>query len=64
MQLDRSVFRKQSFDSAADHQSAYREMSWEERGRTFQYLMRINFGFGENGWPRMDKPVFEVRVRR
>lgn len=64
MHLDRTAFFKQSFDSAADHQRTYRQMSWEERGRSFRYLMGVNFGFAANEWPRMDKTAFQVRTQK
>jgi hypothetical protein len=64
MQLDRSVFSRQSFDSAADHQSVYRNMSWKERGEAFRYLIAVNYGFRGKSWPRMDKTVFKNQARR
>jgi hypothetical protein len=64
VKLDRNSFSKQSFQEAAEHQSAYREMSVTERGQSFKYLMQINYGFLGQKWPRMDKQIYSRRSHR
>jgi len=61
MRLDKSAFTRQSLASAANHQDAYAEKSWRERGEIFRYLMQVNFGFLGSEWPKMDKSVVRKR---
>lgn len=63
MRLDRSHFKKQTFSEAAEHQTAYNQMSAKEKGESFQYLMRVNYGFLGQDWPKMDKTAFSRRSR-
>ena len=64
MRLDKSAFRKQSFQDAASHQQHYAELSADGRNRIFNTLMSAAFGFIGGKWPAMDKTVFQLRKRR
>ena len=64
MKLDRSAFRKQDRQQAADHQGHYRAMAEAERGRSFLYLTQVSYGFLGKDWPRMDKSAFAKRSRQ
>ena len=63
MRLDRSYYRKQSFEQAADHQSEYLSMNEEELSEAFFVLMQASFGFVGQPWPRMEKSLFIKRSR-
>lgn len=63
MRLDKTVFKKQCFQDAANHQSAYRQMDSVERAESFNYLMSVAYGFAGQNWPRMDKTIFQKRRR-
>jgi hypothetical protein len=63
VRLDRTSFKKQSFDQAAEHQTAYKAMSPEQRGESFKYLMQVNYGFLGKDWPKMERTVFSKRCR-
>jgi hypothetical protein len=63
MRLDRTYFRKQTFEQAADHRSDYLSMNEAERSEAFFILMQASFGFVGEPWPRMEKNVFKKRRR-
>lgn len=62
--LDRSAFKQQTVQAAADHQSAYKKMNDEERQKVWWMLMAAAFGFVGEQIPVMDKTAFEQRQRR
>ncbi len=64
MNLDKTYFKKQSFNKAADHQAVYGAMSEEKRAEAWRYLMEVAYGFVGKEWPRMDKNVFSRRSRK
>jgi hypothetical protein len=63
MYMDRTAFKQQSYQAAADHQSAYRNAPSEGQGEHFQYLMSVAFGFVGKPWPQMDKRHFSQSKR-
>ena len=58
MKMDRTLFKRQSFSQAADHQSIYRDVSAQEQSENFKYLMSVAFGFVGKPWPKMEKQKF------
>lgn len=64
MRLDKTVFTRQSFAQAADHQCDYAKMSELERLSSFRHLMSAAYGLVGKDCPKMDKTVFQVRKRR
>lgn len=64
MRLDKSAFRKQSFQDAAHHQQQYAESSAAGQARSFNTLMSAAFGLVDGKWPTMDKTAFQLRKRR
>jgi len=63
MKMNRTVFKKQSFREAADHQSTYQTMSVQEQADSFRYLMSVAFGFVGKPWPKMEKEYFSSSKR-
>jgi len=61
MRLDKTYFRKQSFEEASEHQVSYSQMSDDERSAVFLQLMQAAFGFVGENWPPMDKNFFTKR---
>jgi hypothetical protein len=61
--LDRSKFKAQSAEKAADHASYYRDLSWQERLRVALYLNSIAYNYPENMPPRLDKTKFKAVAR-
>lgn len=61
--LDRTAFKAQTLEEAADHTDYYHKMSWKERLRVSAYLNSIAFNYPQNLPPRMDKTRFEVKSR-
>ena len=59
--LDRTAFRKQSFEEAANYTTAYKKLTVNERLRIAYYLNSIAYNFDINYPPKMDKTVFEIR---
>lgn len=62
--LDKTAFKAQTANEAADHEQFYRNMSLPERGRLINYLNSIAYNYPENNPPRMDKTAFSMRTRK
>lgn len=62
--LDRTAFKKQSVEEAADHGTYYRTLTWQERLRIANYLNSVAYNYPENNPPRLDKTVFSKRTRK
>jgi hypothetical protein len=61
--LDRTAFRAQTLEEAADHGAYYRQLNWIERLRVNAYLNSIAFNYPLDDPPRMDKTSFSVKSR-
>ena len=61
--LDRTAFKGQTMEEAADHTAYYRKLSWMERLRVSAYLNSVAFNYPQDSPPRMDKTKFEVKSR-
>ncbi len=61
--LDRTSFKKQSFEDVANHSKDYKKLSVNERLKISFYLNSIAYNFDINNPPRMDKTFFEIRKR-
>jgi hypothetical protein len=61
--LDRTEFKAQTFEEAANHSIYYRNLSWKERLRVTAHLNSIAFNYSLDLPPRMDKTKFEVKSR-
>jgi hypothetical protein len=62
--LDRTAFKAQTAEEAADHATYYRNLTWQERLRIANYLNSIAYNYPENEPPKMDKTVFSMRGRK
>jgi hypothetical protein len=58
--LDRTAFKAQTVEEAADHSAYYKELSWQERLKIAAYLNSIAFNYPLNNPPKMDKTKFKV----
>jgi hypothetical protein len=61
--LDRTAFKAQTAEQAANHAAYYRTLTWQERLRIANYLNSIAYNYPENEPPRMDKTAFKIRHR-
>jgi len=61
--LDRTAFKGQTMEEAADHTAYYRKLHWIERLRAAAYLNSIAFNYPLNSPPLMDKTKFEAKSR-
>lgn len=61
--LDRTAFRAQTVEEAADHAKYYRNLSWKERLRISAYLNSVAFNYSLDNPPRMDKTKFKTSSR-
>jgi hypothetical protein len=64
IKLDRTAFKAQNMEQAADHSIHYRKMSWKERLQVAGYLNSVAFNYPESNPPRMNKEHFSVRSTR
>jgi hypothetical protein len=62
--LDRTAFKAQTAEEAADHAQYYRDLTWQERLRIANYLNSIAYNYPENEPPKMDKTAFSMRGRK
>jgi hypothetical protein len=61
--LDRSAFKMQTAAEAANNYNYWKTKSPEERLKAAFYLNSIAYNFDIDNPPRMDKSLFQVRIR-
>lgn len=61
--LDRTAFKAQTVEEAADHVKYYRQLTWRERLGITAYLNSIAFNYPINHPPKMDKTKFKGSSR-
>ena len=61
--LDRTVFEAMSFAEADRQIRNSAGLTQQERINQFNYLMSVAYQFLGEGWPRMDRTVFE-KIKR
>jgi hypothetical protein len=59
--LDRTAFKGQTLQEAANHAEHYKKLSWQERLKVAAYLNSVAFNFDLNNPPRMDKTKFSTK---
>lgn len=59
--LDRTKFKAQTVDEAADHATYYQSLTWQERLKIANYLNSIAYNHPVNQAPRLDKKKFKAR---
>jgi hypothetical protein len=60
--LDRSAFRAQTAEQAANHTSYYQQITWQERLEIAAYLTSVAYNYDINNPPRMDKSRFQAKT--
>lgn len=53
--LDRTAFKAQTLQEAANHTDYYKNITWQERLQVAAYLNSVAYNFDFNNPPRMDK---------
>jgi len=53
--MDKTYFKKQSLEAADNHQVHYKNMTQEERAKTFFMMMQAAYHFVGKDWPKMEK---------
>ncbi|MFI5157321.1 MAG: hypothetical protein ACHQF4_00555 [Sphingobacteriales bacterium] len=61
--LDRTAFKAQTAEEAADHATYYKTLTWQERLRISNYLNSIAYNYPEDEPPKVDKTAFSMRGR-
>lgn len=61
--LDRTAFKAQTVEEAANHAAYYKGLSWQERLQIAAYLNSIAFNYPLNNPPKMDKTSFKASSR-
>lgn len=61
--LDRTKFKAQTAEDAANHAGYYQSLTWQERLRIANYLNSIAFNYPESNPPKLDRTKFAVRSR-
>lgn len=56
--LDRSAFKAQTAEEAANHASYYTKLTWQERLRIAAYLNSVAYNYPLHSPPRLDKTKF------
>ena len=59
--LDRNAFKAQTLKQAADHDSVYKKMTWQERLKVAAYLNSVAYNYDVNNPPRMDRTKFSTK---
>jgi hypothetical protein len=59
--LDRTAFKAHTSKEAANHASAYKKLSWQDRLKVASYLNSVAFNFDMNNPPLLDRTKFSVR---
>ncbi|MFM7357223.1 MAG: hypothetical protein ACKO1T_01470 [Sediminibacterium sp.] len=59
--LDRTAFKAQTFEEAAQHSEYYKKLTWQERLQIAEYLNSVAYNYELNNPPKMDKTKFSVK---
>jgi len=58
--LDRSAFKAQTAEEAANHASYYAKLTWQERLAIAAYLNSVAYNYPLHNPPKMDKTRFKA----
>ncbi|CAM3584980.1 hypothetical protein [Sphingobacterium prati] len=61
--LDRSAFKAQTAEEAANHSPYYARLSWQQRLEIALYLNSVAYNFPLENPPKMDRSKFKVSSR-
>lgn len=59
--LDRTAFKAQTLEAAAQHSEYYKKLTWQERLQIADYLNSVAYNYDLNNPPKMDKTKFSVK---
>ena len=59
--LDRTAFKAQTLEEAAQHSEYYKKLTWQERLQIANYLNSVAYNYDLNNPPKMDKTKFSVK---
>ncbi|MFN9590049.1 MAG: hypothetical protein ACK56A_06630 [Bacteroidota bacterium] len=59
--LDRTAFKAQTLEEAAQHSEYYKKLTWQERLQIADYLNSVAYNYDLNNPPKMDKTKFSVK---
>ncbi|MFN5360437.1 MAG: hypothetical protein ACK5B4_05070 [Bacteroidota bacterium] len=59
--LDRTAFKAQTLEEAAQHSDYYKKLTWQERLQIADYLNSVAYNYDLNNPPKMDKTKFSVK---
>ncbi|MFM7222415.1 MAG: hypothetical protein ACKO33_08120 [Bacteroidota bacterium] len=59
--LDRTAFKVQTQQEAANHAAIYKKLSWQERLKIADYLNSVAYNFDLQNPPKMDRTKFSVK---
>ena len=59
--LDRTAFKAQTLEEAAQHSDYYKKLTWQERLQIADYLNSVAYNHDLNNPPKMDKTKFSVK---
>lgn len=61
--LDRTAFKIQTFEEAADTSEYWKNKTYAERLEAADYLNSVAFNYDINNPPRLDRSFFSMRKR-
>jgi hypothetical protein len=62
--LDRTTFKAQTMEEAANHSEYYKKMTWQERLSVTAFLNSTAYQFDINHPPRMNRNFFAAKPLR
>lgn len=62
--LDRTAFKAQTAEEAADHASYYAKLTWQERLAIAAYLNSVAYNYPLHQPPKMDKTKFKADTQQ
>ena len=62
--MDRTAFKPQTIEEAANHSEYYKKMTWQERLAVTAFLNSIAYHFDLNNPPKMNRNIFAVKSLR
>ncbi len=61
--LDRTAFGARNASEQINYGKEHQKLTWQERLRIHNYLNSIAYGYDLDNPPRMDKTIFQIKIR-
>jgi len=61
--LDRTAFKAQTAEEAANHKQFYKNLNWKKRLEIAAYLNSVAYNYSISNPPKLDKTKFIARSR-